>query len=42
MEKLVPDLEKYLVKESGHWTQQERPDEVSNKLIEWYRRRIAG
>src|ERR1700759_5127317 len=32
MEKLVPDLEKYLVKGSGHWTQQEKPDEVSAKL----------
>ncbi len=42
MEKLVPDLEKHLVLGSGHWTQQEKPDEVSNKLIEWYRRRIAG
>ena len=35
MEKLVPDLEKYLVRDSGHWTQQEKPDEVSAKLIEW-------
>ena len=41
MEKLVPDLEKYLVKDSGHWTQQERPAEVSDKLIEWYRRRFG-
>ena len=29
MEKLVPDLERHLVKGSGHWTQQEFPDEVS-------------
>jgi pimeloyl-ACP methyl ester carboxylesterase len=42
MEKLVPDLEKHLVKGSGHWTQQEKPEEVSNTLIDWYRRRIAG
>ena len=42
MEKLVPDLEKHLVKGSGHWTQQEKPEEVSNKLIDWYRRRIAA
>jgi pimeloyl-ACP methyl ester carboxylesterase len=41
MEKLVPDLEKYLVKDSGHWTQQEKPDEVSAKLIEWRRRRFG-
>jgi pimeloyl-ACP methyl ester carboxylesterase len=41
MEKLVPDLEKYLVKDSGHWTQQEKPDEVSAKLIEWRRKRFG-
>jgi len=40
MEKLVPDLEKHLVLDSGHWTQQEKPDEVNAKLIEWYRRRF--
>jgi pimeloyl-ACP methyl ester carboxylesterase len=41
MEKLIPDLEKYLVKGSGHWTQQEKPAEVSDKLIEWRRRRFG-
>jgi pimeloyl-ACP methyl ester carboxylesterase len=41
MESLIPDLEKHLVKGSGHWTQQEKPDEVSNKLIEWRRRRFG-
>jgi microsomal epoxide hydrolase/non-specific protein-tyrosine kinase len=41
MEKLVPDLEKYLVRDSGHWTQQEQPEEVSAKLIEWRRRRFG-
>ncbi|HEX7961123.1 MAG TPA: alpha/beta hydrolase [Terriglobales bacterium] len=41
MERIVPDLEKYLVKESGHWTQQEKPEEVSAKLIEWRRRRFG-
>jgi epoxide hydrolase A/B len=41
MERLVPDLEKYLVRDSGHWTQQEKPEEVSAKLIEW-RRRLFG
>lgn len=41
MDKLIPDLEKYLVKGSGHWTQQEKPDEVSAKLIEWRRRRFG-
>ena len=41
MEKLIPDLEKYLVLGSGHWTQQEKPEEVSAKLIEWRRRRFG-
>ena len=41
MEKLVPDLEKYLVRGSGHWTQQEKPEEVSAKLIEWRRKRFG-
>ena len=41
MDKLVPDLEKYLVRDSGHWTQQEQPQQVSDKLIEWRRRRFG-
>jgi pimeloyl-ACP methyl ester carboxylesterase len=41
MEKLVPDLEKYLVRGSGHWTQQEKPEDVSAKLIEWRRKRFG-
>ena len=41
MEKLVPDLEKYLVKDSGHWTQQEKPGEVSAKIIEWRKKRFG-
>jgi pimeloyl-ACP methyl ester carboxylesterase len=41
MEKIIPDLEKYLVRGSGHWTQQEKPDEVSAKLIEWRKKRFG-
>ena len=41
MERLVPDLEKHLVRDSGHWTQQEKPDEVSALLIAWRRRRFG-
>src|SRR5207248_11683958 len=41
MELLIPDLEKYLVRGSGHWTQQEKPEEVSAKLIEWRRKRFG-
>jgi pimeloyl-ACP methyl ester carboxylesterase len=41
MERVVPDLEKYLVRDSGHWTQQEKPEELSAKLIEWRRKRFG-
>ncbi len=41
MEKIVPDLEKYLVRDSGHWTQQEKPEEVSGKIIQWRRTRFG-
>jgi pimeloyl-ACP methyl ester carboxylesterase len=29
------------VRGSGHWTQQEKPDEVSAKLVEWRRKRFG-
>ena len=35
MEKIVPDLEKHLVKGSGHWTMQEYPAEVSATILDW-------
>lgn len=41
MEAYVPDLERYLVKESGHWTQQEKPEEVSKALLDWLGRRFG-
>lgn len=41
MEAIVPDLEKYLVRDSGHWTQQEQPHEVSAKILDWRRRRFG-
>jgi non-specific protein-tyrosine kinase len=41
MEKLVQDLEKHLVHGSGHWTQQEKPEEVSRVLIDWRRKRFG-
>ncbi len=38
MEKYCPDLEKYLVRNCGHWTQQEHPDEVNRVIIGWMQR----
>jgi pimeloyl-ACP methyl ester carboxylesterase len=35
MEKFVPDLKKVLIRGSGHWTQQEKPDEVTAVIADW-------
>ena len=40
MEAYVPDLEKALVKDSGHWTQQEEPEAVNRIIIDWLDRRF--
>ena len=40
MEKYVPDLEKHLIRACGHWTQQERPEELNRILVDWLRRRF--
>jgi pimeloyl-ACP methyl ester carboxylesterase len=40
MEAFVPDLEKALIKDSGHWTQQEQPEAVNRVIIDWLDRRF--
>ncbi|HEV2364992.1 MAG TPA: alpha/beta hydrolase [Caulobacteraceae bacterium] len=40
MEAFVPDLEKVLIEGSGHWTQQEKPDEVNRAILSWLDRRF--
>ncbi|MBN1380333.1 MAG: alpha/beta hydrolase [Deltaproteobacteria bacterium] len=35
MERHIPNLTKRLIKDCGHWTQMERPDEVNRILIEY-------
>ena len=42
MEAFVPDLEKTLIAGSGHWTQQERPEETSRVILDWLARRFPG
>lgn len=42
MEDFIDDLEKYTVADCGHWTQQEKPDEVNRVLIDWLSRKIAS
>lgn len=41
MEQHVDDLERYLVPDCGHWTQQEKPEEINRLLIDWLRRRFV-
>lgn len=41
MEQFVPDLEKVLIKNCGHWTQQEHPEETNAAMIDWLKRRFA-
>jgi pimeloyl-ACP methyl ester carboxylesterase len=40
MENYVPDLERVLVEKSGHWTQQEHPEEVNRAILDWLSRRF--
>jgi len=40
MEAFVPDLEKSLVRDCGHWTQQERPEAVNSAILDWMNRRF--
>jgi pimeloyl-ACP methyl ester carboxylesterase len=40
MEQFVPDLEKALIRDCGHWTQQEHPDQVNTIMIDWLKRRF--
>jgi pimeloyl-ACP methyl ester carboxylesterase len=42
MEAYVKDLEKQLIKDSGHWTQQEKPDAVNAVLLDWLDRRFPA
>ena len=35
----VPDLEMHMLEDCGHWSQQERPEEVNALLLDWLSRR---
>jgi pimeloyl-ACP methyl ester carboxylesterase len=37
----VSDLETHMVEGSGHWTQQEKPEEVNRLMLDWLDRRFA-
>ncbi len=42
MRPLVPDLEMHMIRGCGHWTQQERPDELNAIMVDWLRRRLGS
>jgi pimeloyl-ACP methyl ester carboxylesterase len=41
METFVPDLEKHLIKDCGHWTQAEKPEELNRVVTSWLKRRFG-
>jgi pimeloyl-ACP methyl ester carboxylesterase len=40
MPALVADLETVMIERCGHWTQQEKPDELNRILVDWLGRRF--
>jgi pimeloyl-ACP methyl ester carboxylesterase len=42
MEAFVPDLERHLIPNCFHWTQQEHPDEVNRLMADWLARRFPS
>lgn len=41
-EQYLSDLERQVIADCGHWTQQERPRELNRILIDWLDRKVAG
>lgn len=42
MEQYVPDLEKVLIRNCGHWTQQEHPEQTNRAMIDWLKRHFVS
>ena len=38
----VPDLEMHMLEDCGHWSQQEKPDEVNSLLLDWLSRHVSA
>jgi pimeloyl-ACP methyl ester carboxylesterase len=36
----IGDLETHMVADAGHWTQQEKPEEVNRLILDWLDRRF--
>jgi pimeloyl-ACP methyl ester carboxylesterase len=41
IERWVPDIEKKVIADCGHWTQQEKPAELNAILIDWLKRKFT-
>lgn len=41
MEKYVPDLETHIIPDCGHWTQNEKPKELCDLMVDWLARRFV-
>lgn len=41
MERSIPDLERHVIRECGHWTQVEQPGELNRLIIDWLKRKIG-
>ena len=40
MEEYISDFERYTVADCGHWTQQEKPEELNRVALSWLDRKI--
>jgi pimeloyl-ACP methyl ester carboxylesterase len=40
MPSLCSDLETHMIEGCGHWTQQEKPDELNRIMVDWLSRRV--
>lgn len=41
MENHIPDLEKHIIADCGHWTQSEKPDELNRLMTDWLKHRFS-
>ncbi len=37
----IADFETHTFRDCGHWTQQEKPEEVNRIMIDWLKRKFA-
>jgi epoxide hydrolase A/B len=42
MEALIPDLERHVIADCGHWTQAEQPEALNRLMLDWLRRRFPS